>query len=112
MQVDLVVVLLGVEPWGEVRPGVLRHEARLHGAFDLVVELLDRADADLLLPILCAPDRQRGTPVATTREVPVLEVLEPLTEATRTGALGLPVDLAIELHHLLPTGCGTYEPAI
>ena len=57
MQVDLVVVLLCIEAGGKVCPGVLIHEACLHGAFYLVVELLDRADADLLLPILGTPYR-------------------------------------------------------
>ena len=57
MQVDLVVVLPCIEAGGKVCPRVLIHEACLHGAFYLVVELLDRADADLLLPILGTPYR-------------------------------------------------------
>ena len=112
MQVDLIVVLLRIYPWGKVLPGVSRHEASFYRALDGVVELFDGGDTDLFTTILGAPDRQGCTPVAATREVPVLEVLQPLTEATRTGALGLPVDGIVETHHLLTASRGADEPAI
>ena len=41
-----------------------------------------------------------------------MEVLKPLAKATRTGALGLPIDGIVESDHLLATGCSANEPAI
>ena len=112
MEVDLLVVLLGVDPRLEVLPGVLGHEARSYRLLDADIELGDGGDAALFLAVLGAPDRERCAPVAATGEVPVLEVLQPLAEAARTGALRLPIDGLIEAHHLLAASRGADEPAI
>ncbi len=65
VQVNLVVVFLREVAHHEalVLEGVRRHEAGLDSFLDLIVELLDGADA-LLVAVLVAPDGQRRTPEA------------------------------------------------
>ena len=63
MQVDLIVVLLAHVARNKaiVLQWVASHKAGLNSLLDLVVELLNRTDADFLA-ILVAPDRQWCTP--------------------------------------------------
>ena len=86
VQVDAIVVLLAhvarYEAFSLQR--VLFHDASLDGFLNLVVEFLHAADANLLAGFLVAPDRQWRSPVAATAEVPVVQVLQPLTEAAGT----------------------------
>ena len=70
-----VVVLFRVVPHLELRPRVLRHEARLDGLLYLRHQFSDRADTNLLLSVFSTPNRQRRAPVARAREVPVVQVL-------------------------------------
>ena len=85
VQVDLVVVLLRHIARHEtiVLQRVTLHESSLNSLLDLIVEFLYRANADLLT-ILVAPDGQRGAPETGTREVPVVQVLQPVAEAAST----------------------------
>ena len=114
MQVDAVVILgrVGVGHEAAVLIGIALHEARLHGAFDLGVEFADGADALLFRVVIRAPNGQRCAPVAATTQVPVLQVLEPFAEATRSGALRLPVDRVVELDHAIAAGGGADKPAV
>ena len=113
MQVDLVVVRLRHIARNEsiVLQWVRSHEACLHSLLDLIVEFLDRADADLLT-ILIAPDRQRCAPETGTREVPVVQVLQPVAETACTSALGLPVDGLVQFDHTILLGSRADEPRV
>ena len=66
MQVDLLIVVLCHLAWLKalVLVWVARHETSSNGFLDLVVELLNRTDADLLACVAVAPDWKRSTPVA------------------------------------------------
>ena len=114
MQIDLIVVRLCVIARLEalLLVKITLHQASLYGLLDLGIQLLYRADTLLLLAILCSPDRQRRTPVTATAQVPVLQVLQPFAEATRTGALRLPVDRSVQLHHALTASRRADKPAI
>ena len=114
MQINLIIVRLRViarlEALLLVR--IALHQACLHRLLDLGIQLLDRANALLLLAILCPPDWQRSTPIAATAQVPVLQILQPFAETTRTGALRLPVDRGVQLHHALTASGRADKPAI
>ena len=114
VQVDAVgrVVLLRHVAHAELREGILLHHARGDRLLDLGHELPDRTDALHLRAVLGDPDRQGRAPEARTREVPVVEVLEPLAEASRAGRLGFPVDRAVELDHALLGGRRADEPRV
>ena len=107
-----VVVLRRVVAYLEVRPGVGCHHSGCHGFVDLGKQFFDTTDAYLLLPVLGAPYRQRCAPVARAREVPVVQVLQPFTEASCAGRFGLPIDGFVQGNHLIACGCGTYEPRV
>ena len=85
MEVDLVIVLLRIITGNEsfVFQWVALHHSGSYSLFNLVVEFLHTANA-LLLTVLIAPDRQRSTPIARAREVPVVEVLKPVAETSCT----------------------------
>ena len=114
MQVDAVVILGRVSVGHEavVLIGIAFHEARFHGALDLGVEFADGADALLFRIVVRAPNGQRCAPIATAAQVPVLQVLEPFAEATRSGALWLPIDRVVELDHAIAAGGGADKPAV
>ena len=79
------VVGCAIVAYLEFRPGVSLHHTGFDRLVDLRHQFLNRTDADLFLSVLCAPDRQRRAPVTRTREVPVVEVLQPFAEAACTG---------------------------
>ena len=114
MQVDAVVILgrVGLGHEAVILIGIALHETRFDGAFDLGVEFADGADALLLRIVFRAPNGQRCAPIATAAQVPVLQVLEPFAEATRAGALWLPVDRIVELDHAIAAGGGADKPAV
>jgi hypothetical protein len=64
------------------------------GSARKLLELLDRADADNLFKIRADPERDWGTPVSISRDVPVTCVLQPLTESTVTDALWYPAAIS------------------
>ena len=82
MEVDALVILLivfaGHESGFLIR--ILCHDAGCNSLLDFGIEMLDAVDYHLLRAVLRAPDGERGTPVAAAREVPVLQILEPLAE--------------------------------
>ena len=87
VQIYLLIIILAVIAGNEsfFLIWILRHHTGLYSEFDLIVECLHRVDARFLLAILCTPDRKRGAPVTRTGKVPVLQILQPFTEASRTG---------------------------
>ena len=103
VQVDAVIVLLahvaGYKTFVLERIGC--HDACCHALLYLLVEFLQRTDAQFLTGVTVAPDGQRSAPIAASREVPVVEVLEPFAEAACASALGLPVDGVVQFHHAL-----------
>ena len=107
-----VIVGFGIIACFMVRPWVGFHEASLDRFVDFIEQFRDGTDAYFLGSILGAPDRQRSTPVTGAGEVPVVEVIEPLTETTRTGGFRLPVDGLIEGDHLLTRFSGLDKPAV
>ena len=86
MEVNLIIVLLTVVANNKtlVLQWVALHDASGNRLLDFCIELLQAADA-LLATVLIAPDRQRSTPETRTREVPVVQVLQPVAESTCTG---------------------------
>ena len=114
VQVNLVVVLLRIDSRLEafllVRIG--GHQTCSNRFFYFIVEFFHGFDTFLLAVVLRAPDGQRGAPVARTAQVPVVQVLQPLAEASRAGAFRFPVDGLVQLHHALLAGSAADEPAI
>ena len=93
-------------------PWVCCHESRSDGFIYLGEEFGNGTDTNLLLAIFCTPDREWCTPVATTAKVPVIEVLQPFTEASCTRGLWLPIDGFIECYHLFACLCRADEPRV
>ena len=88
------------------------HDSGCYSLLYLGVELGCGADALLFLSILGAPDRERGAPVAASGEVPVLDVLEPLSETSGTCGLRLPGNGLVQCNHLVLDSRSLYEPRI
>ena len=86
VQVYLVVVLLRhiARHKAGILQGIRLHEACLHRFLDFIVQLLNAANADFL-SILTTPDRQRSTPETGTGEVPVVQVIKPVSKTASTG---------------------------
>ena len=103
MQVDFVVVRLRhiANHKALVFQWVTSHYACLNRLFDFVVKFLDRPDAFFSFALFVAPNRQRGTPETATRKVPVVQVFEPIAEATRSRRFGMPADGLVEFNHPL-----------
>ena len=114
MEVYLVIVLethvLRIESL--VPKWVGLHESGCDALVDLGEELGHRTYADLLLAIFGTPDRKRSAPVTATAEVPVLDVLEPLSETSGTGRFRFPGNLLIESHHLILDGSSLDKPSV
>ena len=114
MDIDPVVVLLGhvirIEAIVPERIGL--HDTGRDSLVDLQIELFDGSDAYLLLAVFGAPYRQRGAPETASAEIPVLDILQPLTETARTGGFRLPGDLLVQVHHLILYGRSLDEPGI
>ena len=114
VQVYPAVVLLahvvGVEALVPQR--IRFHESGRHGLVYLGIQLLQRADAQLLASVFGTPYGKRRAPVAAAAEVPVLDVLEPLSEPAGSCGLGLPDYLVVEPYHLVAHGGSPYEPAV
>ena len=68
------------------------------------------ADAVCCLALLADPDRQRRSPVAAPREVPVDEALQPVAHASVANVRGLPLDAAVVLDEAFLDRCGADEP--
>ena len=85
MQIDLVIVLLAhiAEHKAIILQRITLHHTSLHSLLDLVIEFLHTTDADFLT-ILIAPYRQWRSPETGTGEVPVVQVLQPVAEASCT----------------------------
>ena len=60
---------------------ILVHHTGLDSLFYFAVEFLKASDAQLFA-VLTAPDGERCTPETRAREVPVVQVVEPVAEAT------------------------------
>ena len=113
VQVYLVVVLLRIVSGNEspVLQGIALHHTSLHGLLYLAIEFVHRTDA-LLSAILVAPDRQRRTPEARARQVPVVEVLQPVAKPACTRRLGLPANCLVQGHQSFLALCILDEPAV
>ena len=114
MEVYLVIVLKAhvFRIKALVLEGIGRHDTGGNGLLYFNVKLFYGADALFFLSVLSAPDGQRSAPVAAAGKVPVLDVLQPLAEAARTCAGGLPGDGFVECHHLILHGRSLDEPAV
>ncbi len=114
MEVDLVVVRLRhvgrVEALRLKR--ILRHETGFHRLLYFVVKFFYGAYADLFPAVFGTPYGKWSSPIAAAAEIPVLDVLQPLSETAGTGRLRLPLDTFVELHHLLANGCSFNKPAV
>ena len=107
-----VVIRLAIVAHLVFRPGISLHKARLHGFLNLFKQFGYRTDADLLLPILRAPNRQRSAPVTRTGQIPVVQVLQPFAKTPRSGRFGLPIDGVIQANHLLSRLRRTDKPRV
>ena len=114
MQVDLVVVLLTHVAWYKalVLQWIRSHYTSSYSLLNLVVEFFHAADAHFFVSVTIAPDRKWGAPVARTGEVPVVEVFEPLAEASCTCALRLPLDGLVQFKHAVFLRCRFDEPRV
>ena len=114
MQIDdrRIVVRLAIIAHFVLRPRVRFHEARLHRFLDFIEQFCDRTDTNFLFAVLGAPNRQRCTPITTTAQVPIVQVLQPFAETACSGALGLPIDGLVERNHLLARFGRLDEPAV
>ena len=114
VKVYLVVVFLRVharlETFVLIRIGC--HQSGSYGFLYLVIKFLYGFDTFFFVTVFRAPDRQRSTPVARTAQVPVVQVLQPLAEASRTGTFRFPVDGLVQLYHTLLAGGTADKPAI
>ena len=114
VQVDLIVIIKahvrGIKALVPQRIGF--HESSIDRLVYLAVELGDAADALLFLSVFRAPDRERSAPVAAAGEVPVLDVLEPLSETAGTCGFRLPSDGLVERNHLVLDDRGLDEPCV
>ena len=76
-----------------------------------LAQLVAGADADDLLAVLRAPDRQRRAPVALARQRPVHVVLEPVAEPPVLDVVRVPGDLLVGGEQLLLALGGAHVPA-
>ena len=113
VHVNLVVVLLRHIARNEafVFQRVALHNTGSNSLLDFTVELFEASDA-LLLAVLTAPDGQRCTPEARTREVPVVQVVEPITKTACTRRLGMPANGGIQLAHALLASRALDKPRV
>ena len=95
-----------------VRPRVGFHEACLNRFLDFIEQFCDRTDTNLFRSVFGSPDRQRRSPITGTREVPIVEVIQPLTETTGSGRFWLPVDGLVEGNHLITRHGRFNEPRV
>ena len=114
MEVNLLVIVLLHQSRNKalLLERILCHHTGSNGLLNLVIEFLDRTDAQFLAGVTVAPDRQWCAPVARTAEVPVIEVLEPCAKASGTRRFRLPVDGLVELDHPVTASGGTDEPRV
>ena len=91
---------------------ILSHDAGCHRFFNLCIKLCDRTDAFCFLAVFGLPYRKRCSPVTAAAEVPVLDILKPLSETSCTGRFRLPCDGLVELHHPLTHSRGPDEPGV
>ena len=94
------------------RPRISFHEAGLNGFVYFCKQFRDRTDAYLFLSVFRTPDRQRCAPITAAAEVPVVQVIQPLSETSCTCRFGLPVNCLVEGNHLVARHSGTYKPAV
>ena len=114
VKVNAVIVLLRHIPGNKtfLLKRVGGHHTGLNGSLYFIVKFFYTADADFFTSLPIAPNGQRCAPIARTREIPVVQILQPFTETTSSGSFGLPEDRLVELNHAL-FGCrGTDEPGI
>ena len=86
MQINLVIIILAVIIRNEsiVLQWIALHDTSLHALLNFIVQLFNRANANLFMRILVTPNRQRSTPIAATAEVPVFQILKPFSETSRS----------------------------
>ena len=75
---------------------IFGHQAGGHRLLNFGFQLSHRTNADSLLAIVGTPDRQWDSPISGAAQVPILQILEPVTKATGTGAFGAPTDFSIK----------------
>ena len=114
MKVDLVVVLLAHVSRVEaiVLQRIAFHESGSDRLLDFSIELFQAAYALLLLAVFSTPDRKRSSPETASGEVPVLDILKPLTETSSTGRFRFPSDGLVQCHHLVLDCRGLDEPCV
>ena len=86
MEINLVIVLLRPVTGNEalILQRVRLHETSLYSLLNFIIEFLYTTDTDFFA-VLIAPDRQRGSPETRTREVPIIQVLQPVAKAACTS---------------------------
>src|SRR3989344_746554 len=77
------------------RLAVAHHEVAIAALLHVRLELVERADDELLGTVGTLPDRERRAPVPLATYRPILHACEPLAHASISNVLGLPVNLAI-----------------
>ena len=112
VQVDVGVVGIRHVTRREFRERVGCHQPPLHGFRARVEQFLHGADAPRLAAVLRPPDGNGNAPVARTAQVPVVQVLEPFAETTRSRGGRLPLDGRVERLHALLGRRRPDEPAV
>ncbi len=114
VQVDLVIILLrmgsGVE--SELPEGIFTHYACGNGFLEFLIEFGCRADAFLFFSVFGPPDGERRPPETASGEIPVLQVLQPFAETSRTGGLGIPLYGPVQFDESVLNGRGADKPAV
>ena len=113
VQIYLIVIFFRIFSRNEAQflVRILHHEASLNRFFDFIIQFFYRADADFRA-ILVAPDRKRSSPIARTAQVPVIQVLQPFSETSRTGRFRFPVNGLVQLNHPFLASRRADKPAV
>ena len=89
-----------------------RHYSSGYALFCLFIQLGYAAYALFLFLVFRPPDRKRCSPESASGKVPVLKILQPFAKSSGSGAFRFPVNLLVELYHLIPYGSCLDEPAV
>ncbi len=113
VQVYAAVIIFRIVTGNEsvVLERIAVHYSGCHRFVYFVIKFLHAANADFVT-IFITPYRQRCSPKARTRQVPVVQILQPVAETSAAGRFRLPIDSLVKFHHALLFSCGTYEPAV
>ena len=88
------------------------HKSRRNRLVNFCEQFFYRANAYLFATVVGAPNWQRRAPIARAREVPVVQIFEPLAKTPRASRFGFPVDGFVQRNHLVFHGGGFDKPTI